>query len=105
MRIQKTWRHFSRNRWLEERVTRVFAIARAGDVDGMTMELRMDPDVLFMRDRYITFRTSFFLDTRMKRFSALFECCIAFCIGCDKLELMESIYTSSYGLCKRLDGY
>lgn len=101
MRIQKTWRHFSRNRWLEERVTRVFAIARAGDVDGMTMELRMDPDVLFMRDRYITFRTSFFLDTRMKRFSALFGCCI----GCDKLELMEPIYTSSYGLCKRLDGY
>lgn len=50
-RIQRAWLHRARNRWLEERVGRVFAIARSGDVDGMTRELRADPDVLFMRDR------------------------------------------------------
>lgn len=50
-RIQRWWLKFARNRWLEERVGRVFAIARAGDVDGMMRELRADPDVLYMRDR------------------------------------------------------
>lgn len=50
-RIQRVWLKRARNRWLAERVGRVFAIARAGDVDGMTQELRSNPDVLFMRDR------------------------------------------------------
>lgn len=51
--IQRVWLRRARNRWLAERVGRVFAMARAGDVDGMTHELRFDPDVLFMRDRYV----------------------------------------------------
>lgn len=50
-RIQRAWLRRARNRWLAERVGRVFAIARAGDVDGMMRELRANPDVLFMRDR------------------------------------------------------
>ncbi|CAM9745824.1 unnamed protein product [Ascophyllum nodosum] len=57
MRIQRAWLRRARNRWLEERVGRVFAMARAGDVDGMTRELRADPDVLFMRDRKDRFKT------------------------------------------------
>lgn len=50
-RIQRAWLRGARNRWLRERVGRVFAMARAGDVDGMMRELRANPDVLFMRDR------------------------------------------------------
>ena len=50
-RIQRAWLRRARNRWLSERVRRVFAIARSGDVDGMMRELRANPDVLFMRDR------------------------------------------------------
>ena len=50
-RIQRAWLRRARNRWLEQRVGRVFAIARAGDVDSMMRELRANPDVLFMRDR------------------------------------------------------
>ena len=51
-RIQRAWLRRARNRWLEARVGRVFAIARAGDVDAMMRELRDNPDVLFMRDRW-----------------------------------------------------
>lgn len=51
-RIQRAWLRRARNRWLEARVGRVFAIARAGDVDAMMRELRAHPDVLFMRDRW-----------------------------------------------------
>lgn len=50
-RIQRAWLRKARNRRLQERVGRVFAMARAGDVDGMMQELRANPDVLFMRDR------------------------------------------------------
>lgn len=53
-RIQRAWLRRARNRWLAERVRRVFAIARSGDVDGMMRELRANPDVLFMRDRWET---------------------------------------------------
>ncbi|CAB1121207.1 unnamed protein product [Ectocarpus sp. CCAP 1310/34] len=56
-RIQRAWLRRARNRWLEERVGRVFAIARSGDVDGMMRELRHNPDVLFMRDRHDRFKT------------------------------------------------
>lgn len=50
-RIQQFWLKRYRNRLFHERVARVFAMARAGDVDGMTQELRAYPDVLYMRDR------------------------------------------------------
>eukprot|EP00904_Undaria_pinnatifida_P004940 jgi/Undpi1/1576/HiC_scaffold_11.g04966.m1 len=56
-RIQRAWLRRARNRWLEQRVGRVFAIARAGDVDSMMRELRANPDVLFMRDRHDRFKT------------------------------------------------
>lgn len=53
VRIQRAWLRRARNRWLAARVGRVFAIARSGDVDGMMRELRANPDVLFMRDRWV----------------------------------------------------
>lgn len=58
-RIQRVWMRRARNRWLQERVGRVFAMARAGDVDGMTRELRSNPDVLYMRDRCVKWHYMF----------------------------------------------